>query len=685
MVEEAKTEETVKKEVEVKDFDFEKFLAQLGQENPDMSIIKEGVEKFGTGKLPDALKERFLKELFPHQENDYLSDSRKNMHKNSKCGKLGFEDVTGIKNVLSALKDLQTDGVLDQEQITKVMTAKYPKSNGKNMAMTLALNLRAAEFKWDKFTKPEDRWVMKHNLQSYSETLEIMGQINAKALQRALKEPYKPENINRSLTVEELSAKSEVLKEFMKDPAAYDAHLYVDGVKEGETEISGNDGLTVDGKTDGGLTVNTPKKEKDGDGKTATMDPQAGKDRSRREPFKFEKIKEQDIIQYMFENWLLEIMTGVIKAPFWVADKMLDALDSKYDTNIPASIAKGEIPKNVDAIKFLNDTGSNAAENCEKSLQNQAGYYSALFKTLKNNYGNTDFTNWKIEKFSDTPVLDVEKDKAKMEEFCKLLNGIPKETADTILDRAVKQADYNLQGFKEMTKVAGGIATALYLANNINGPFGNDGENKVRNKAIGYMFKFCDISRGIAQSVEMEYRIKNGLGNKPLEPKDFKNIYEESGKLFKKFTNDMGKNLKNVKDNLNNYYNAKNVEAQEITKRSIDAAKAGLEEMFSEKYLNDFLDENTPNTKGKRIFEDKKMDLFDLTRELSEAELRSETLGRVATETKNVIEGMLAENAERHKDFNEMVANIKGYKKFNKETPWVQKSTWNVLGGGRGK
>ena len=101
--------------------------------------------------------------------------------------------------------------------------------------------------------------------------------------------------------------------------------------------------------------------------------------------------------------------------------------------------------------------------------------------------------------------------------------------------------------------------------------------------------------------------------------------------------------------------------------------------------MNDFLDENTPNTKGKRIFEDKKMDLFDLTRELSEAELRSETLGRVATETKNVIEGMLAENAERHKDFNERVANIKGYKKFNKETPWVQKSTWNVLGGGRGK
>ena len=477
----------------------------------------------------------------------------------------------------------------------------------------------------------------------------------------------------------------------MKDPASYDAHLYVDGVKEDETEIGGNDGLNVDAQPKNGLTVNTLKKEEDGDEKTATMDPQAGKDRSRREPFKFEKVKEQDIIQYMFENWLLEIMTGVIKAPFWVADKFLDALDTKYDTNIPVSTAKGEIPKNVDAIKFLNDVGSNAAENCKKSLQDQAGYYSAVFKTLKNNYGNTDFSNWKIEKFTNTPVFDItdENDLNKMREFHNLLSGLglSQEQIAQKFMAADKQIEANLAGFKSNLKFAGILAATMYLANNINGPFDTSAENKVRNNMIAYMTKLYDTSQYIAQRVEAEYRLENGLDMEAkLTAKDAKEISKRSGELFEKYTEDISKDSRKLRDNLNNYYNAKNEESQKVTKQGIDVAKTSLDGMFSEKYIDEFMNENAPKTKGVKFDEDKKeISILSFTQIELNAEARDKAVERAVVGKRELFESMATENAGRKKDFEEMVTKIKGYKKVEKQGPWIANSTWQTFKSGKEK
>jgi hypothetical protein len=288
MVEEVKQEETTTEpKAETKDFDFDAFLAEIGKENPDMSIVKAGIEKFGTGKLSDAQKEQFLKTVFPNSENNHLTDSSK---------KLGFENITGIKNTLSALKDLQTEGVLDAEQINSVMSAKYPPENGKNMAMTVALNVRAAEFKWKKFTNPEDIAIVKHNLQSYSETLAVMGQIEPKALEAAIKEPYQPAGMNRTLTVDDLAAKSEILSEFIQKPSAYQAMQAEDALTvdaEGKTVVGGeNNGLTVDGAQKPAIKVNAKSPEQEEDAENiANMSPNAGDDRKKRRPLEFEKVK----------------------------------------------------------------------------------------------------------------------------------------------------------------------------------------------------------------------------------------------------------------------------------------------------------------------------------------------------------------------------------------------------------
>ena len=269
MVEEAKTEETAKPQVEAKDFDFEKFLAQLGQENPDMSIIKEGVEKFGTGKLPDALKERFLKELFP-EGNQYLS--------------LGFEKMQGITNTMAALEDLSRNGKLGSEQVKGVLLAESP-HNKRNMVSTLALNARAGDFKLEHMRDEKAKQAIAANLDKTKLALGFLAELDKDMVKEVINTPDKSDK-NFSLSALEKSGKSVTLSEFKKSLEP----ITVDG-NENETEIGGNEGLNVDGQPKDGLTVNTPKKEEEEDVKEAKMDPQAGKDRARREPFKFEKIK----------------------------------------------------------------------------------------------------------------------------------------------------------------------------------------------------------------------------------------------------------------------------------------------------------------------------------------------------------------------------------------------------------
>ena len=660
---EPKTENKVKPQVEVKDFDFEKFLAQLGQENPDMSIIKEGVEKFGTGKLPDALKERFLKELFP-EGNQYLS--------------LGFEKMQGITNTMAALEDLSRNGKLSSEQVKGVLLTESP-HNKRNMVSTLALNARAGDFKLEHMKDEEAKQAIAKNMDKTKLALGFLAELDKDMVKEVINTPDKSDK-NFSLSGLEKSGKSVTLSEFTKSLEP----IKIDG-NENETEIGGNEGLNVDGQPKSGLTVNTPKNEEDDEVKEAKMDPQAGEDRAKREPFKFEKIKDQDIIQYMYENWLLEIMTGVIKAPFWVADKMLDALDSKYDTKIPTSVAKGEIPKNVDAIKFLNDAGDKAAKRCKKSLKDQDGYYTALFDTLKNNYENPDVKSWKIEKFAGTPVFDItdEADLDKMREFGNkiLASGKSKNEVEQKFNEINKHMDEYLKIFGDKLKSAGILSATMYLANNIEGPFDEAAEKKVNNNLISYMVKLYDVSQQIVQCVEKEYRIANGLGlEAKLSPKDVAEIHKTSVELFDEYTKDIGKEGRNLRDNLNNYYNAKNEESKKVTKQEVDKAKVNLENMFSDKYIDEFLSEKNPNVKDTKLNNDEmKVSLLKFTIDKLGVEARNSAAKKAIDQLGKVCEGDRAKNVERKRDFEERVADIKGYKKFEKHEPWVVKSSWQTF------
>ena len=667
MVEEAKNDEVqTEPKTEAKDFDFEAFLAEIGKENPDMSIVKAGVEKFGTGKLSDAQKEQFLKTVFPNSDNNHLT---------SNSQKLGFENISGIKNTLSALKGLQEEGILNAEQINNVMSAKYPPENGKNMAMTLALNVRAAEFKWKKLSDPNDVAIVKHNLQSYSETLALMGQIEPKALENALKEPYKSAGMERTLTVSNLAAKSEILSEFIEKPSSYQAAQSENGVTidgEGKTVVGGeNTGLTVDGQK----KQNIPPEQEEGGENIANVESNTGEDTKKRKSFEFEKVKEQDIIQYMFEHWFLELASLAIKAPFWLADKIMDACDSKYDSSMPETpVQPWKLAKNGPAIKFLNNTGGKLAQNVKDNLNGQVDYYDRLYDTINQNAGKP-VNKWNIGtvgRHSEVPVLDINNplDVKKINEFNKMYAQNPAAFANKF-EATQSQLSHELTNFTAAARVAGGIATAMYMAENPEGPFGPNAEDAIQKNMTEYMQKFSEISKTIMERTEAEYRIQNGIDlDAKLDSNQAKEVLNAHEKKFGKFMEDLAKNTKNLRNTLNTYYNSKTASEQQINMQDVKAAREGVDKVLSA----DYLDNLTPK---KEDLKEKPVEktLLDFTKDFNAAETREAAITEALNGNRKIFESLRAENEEVKTKFNERPI----VKKFKDKTGKVMDNIGNFF------
>lgn len=602
MAEREKEEIATEPKTEVKDFDFEAFLAEIGKENPDISLIKSGIERFGTGKLSSEQKELFLQTIFPNSENNHLTSS---------SAKLGFENVTGIKNTLTALKSLQKTGLLTEEQVSDVMTSQYPPQDGKNMAMALALNIRAAEFKSKKSSSPEDISILENNLQSYKETLAIMGQINSDALNKALDASYVPENMNRTLNVKDMAAKSETLQEFLAAPSSYKAALpenalEVDG--QNVTEIGGNDGLTVDGPSKQSLNVNTPvkPKENDDDENIANMNPNVGDDHKKRRPFEFEKVKEQDIIQYMFEHWFLEAITIVLKAPFWLADKMINAFESKFDTNMPKyPLHPNEVEKNKSAIEFLNDAGAKVASTCIGSLEHQRDYYNKLCDTISQNTNplkNPD--EWEVPKFNGRPILD----DRKIHEFSRMAQNDPDFGAKLETLKDLSRDDF--KGVAKYIQIGARIATTTYMAEHIDGPFDNEAQSKLVKSAMLNTQVIMERIADINARVEHNYRVENNLApDTILTDAQRMEIDKQAEPIFKKFVQDFSARGSDLRKSINNYHQRMDKNLKADKKQDIQSKLASFNGIWSQEYI----DTICPSTLQKK--HDEPISLYNLAQQ----------------------------------------------------------------------
>lgn len=526
-----------------KDENLEKFLNEIGKENPDMSIIKEGIKKFGLGHFSAAKEEMIVKAIFPQQTGQTKTES------------LGFENTASIKNTLKAVEELVSEKELSFKDANKVLGIKFD-----NISIEDALknNKEMAEAKLLKSPKLQE--ALKNNLQNYIQAQEKYQ--NTTALVKA----------DKTASTEYGMVKYSEANQDTNDES---------GLTIGGEEKS----ITVDAKPKE-TTVNAAPQEE----KVADMMPQAGNDKSRRPfDFKFEKVREQDIIQYMFNEWFLEGVTLALKAPFWLVNKAIDALESRYDSTVPkAPKYSANLPKNGKAIDFLNQAGPCLAADYMDAIQKKGSYHQAIYDTIRSNIGKKP-EEWNIKEVDGKPVFNVKADKKKLNRLntlysqdktgfmnkLELANSIPQEEIGKMTDIA---------------KLASEMAVAKYMAKNPDGPFSDKDvkcKDALQKGTIEYYRSLVDVINTIYKTCEQDYMSENKISEgQKLTTKQQDEIAKKAGNAYKKFINPICKEVATIKDVINNYHQENSEEDRKTIKKGMESAINGFEKGFPKEYLD---------------------------------------------------------------------------------------------------
>lgn len=590
MADNVKTEETTKMETEFKDARLEAFLAELKKENPDLSVIKAGIEKYGTGNLSDAQKEKFLLQAVQAEigknspDTDIVKAGMKkflgnNLTDEEKLQKeqflkavfpeevntesFGFRKMTSVSNALKACSEMLEEGELTKEQVKDFLLTCNPHGGGKNIVTTVAINIYASDFKLKYIDKNSSaRVALEQNRADAEKALEFLLKVDNGVLKDVINTPDSSE---RKLSLSGLakSGKSESLSDFMSKLSEKD-EITVDA--QNTTVIGGNDGLNVDGPAKKGLTVQAPQNDDEDDKKQGDLLSQEGDDNRKKKPFDWEKVKEQDIIQYMFENWFLGGLNAAMKAPFWLADKLLDGLSTKFDTHVPKGTKSAETEQFKKAINLLNDGGSDIASGCMGCIERQKDYYNALHDTIKNNVGK-DPSKWASKSFNGKLVLDPadEHDCERIKQINKLAEKNKIEFLKN-LDNLKDISDEDFKTVNRYMQIGARLAVSQYMAANPNGPFDNEAQGRLIKMAMNNTDSVMQTIQLINNRIEYNYRIENGIAPEtPLNDVQKTEVTKAAEPVMEKFVEDLtgrGAELRNAVYN----YHKKGLEADKEPK-----------------------------------------------------------------------------------------------------------------------
>ena len=689
MAKEKKNEEMTKTETEYKDTVYEAFLAELNRESPDLSVIKAGIAKYGTRPLTDAQKEKFLFEalcaeigkanpdmavvkagvenyasgkMSTEQKEEFLKTvfpEEKNMKS------LGFRNTKAINNALKAYAELSEEGKLTSDQVKDFLLTTSPHGMGRNILTTLAMNAYAGDFKAKIMEDGVSKDVLENNSEITTEGLKCLLKLDKKMLREAIKVP---DESLKKFSLEKLaeSGKSESLSSFMSALSTEDA---ITVENENTTVVGGDNTLNVDGVKKNGLTVNQHKDNDDETKQVGDVDPQSAKDGKRRD-FDFDKVKEQDIIQYMFEHWFLEGLSYALKAPFWLANKCLDTLDSKFDTSVPKSSLKpGEVEGNYNAIDFLNEQGSKIASACMGRIEDQKDYYDALYKTIKNNAGK-DPAKWKVEKFNGKPVLDSTKefDRMKMQGFNDVLLSSPSAADFNKKLNAIKEiTKEDFETINIYTQIGARLAVSQYMARNPDGPFNDSCREKIVKAALANTNSILQTLKSINERMEYNYRMEHGIDERTtLNSAQKAELEKATEPVVEKFMTDLTNRGADLRSSVNQYNKRNNQTEKENYAKIMQINLHSLNNIL-DVGSGGYLDDVCPSRLEKRPPE--KISIFDLAKQEEESVKLQGLLDNVSQRIENIearrqelqqIKQFYKENYPIFRQFSNSLSNIKG-------------------------
>ncbi|MBR6355505.1 MAG: hypothetical protein IKR92_01505 [Alphaproteobacteria bacterium] len=723
----------------IKDAEFEAFLAQVKSETPDMSVIKAGVEKFGMGFFSDSQKEAFLKAMFPAPIQKGASASEK----------LGFQDLNGIKNSLKAMQELCADekSPVGNNEMKSFLTLTDP-ANGRNVLTTVALNTWAAEKK-DKIIRDKGSKEFVALLDKQENAMidiqNMLNNVDARTMAEAANTADASDRFGnrpiRPVTYRELAAKSPLLMdenmkriapelEKMNFPVlrpketglvkvedkerglakVEDKERGVAPVEKQETAVTVNganpvkvgnlngDALNIDG---------TPKTkpEDNPDQKVANYEGDAGpdsKDGKKEHPSSLGTVREQDIIDYMFQNWFLGGVNLILDGAYKIADRGIDALCGNYE-NAPKSRVTATLGNGAAAASAAPAGTGRAAEagRAATSGDNKAGltaqidalanqsttgywdvmkhfagphakeYAEVFLKNIENNIGKEP-KKWVCEEItlpSGEKVTPLNPDTNK--EMINQLNALKRTNPrafDEMLEALRKNPKSLADNFQlKQIRLASQLAALDYASDNLGTEL--EGNTKAQKKVSKNTFvKATELSSTLAQlskNAEEEYRVKHNIPeNEPLSKKQQEKVNKAVEKKFGEYLNGTIEEGKALKGLVALYDKENDADKKAKLAQDIKAQQQKLDDFYGQ-YLpkgkegrgSDTSERSAPSnddaTNQPRGLKEEAV--VNNQAEIVEQQQKEKMAGSQAD-----LEGRNAENTQRHKQFNEKRSQIQG-------------------------
>lgn len=669
--------------------EFKAFCDELKKETPDMDKIKAGMEKYGMGQLSDAQKAIFQAAMFPAPVAEGAKESEK----------LGFQNLNGIKNALTAMQQLQTEGKVNNEQMKMFLTEPNPE-NGKSIMTTVALETRAVEFKSKHIEDTSTKAILDKNKEVTTAIQETLGKLDYELLRDAANTPdaTKPEPKKYTNYVKTSQGQQSQLNDSLKKSA--ESHPLEIIAEEESVKVGGNENaepLKVDSKAkplDVKAKANPEEQnEEDKPDKVATLDDGGNDPKNGKGDWHFSPVEEQDIINYMFKAWVIGGLNAGLEGTFTFADWLVRAATGGVDRTPQASAVASNNSGNAGAggsggsRSSSSPSGRGAAyageivKLGERSIQsyneimaggnktNSEEYLAVLTRNIKNNIGKNP-KDWVCETVTTDGVTTIPLDPKKNKDFIEALNDHYKKDPEGF-KRFIEKMPKTMKGlntsfmqnimvsachmqaldeayFREAPK-AGGAAKQLTPLEQL--------KVVIPNAKIG---EFLET----VQQIEKKNRLETlGDANKKPTAEEQKKIAEAVQKEFLEYMKDVGTKANNLRDFVAEYHEEQDPTKKTALKKQMEAARKEYEDTYN-KYRNP----NGEEGRDKQAKDDKKKDKPMGADEAAHEEERAREKDRKRVDSVNKDSAEIEASREDVKKKKERVAETKkrtGHDKSN--------------------
>ncbi|MCQ2734602.1 MAG: hypothetical protein MJ212_01445 [Alphaproteobacteria bacterium] len=673
------------------DFDFEKFCTELKAENPDKNLIKAGIEKYGTGQLSDSQKEQFLQAMFPEQGTE---------------NGLGFSNMSGIKNALKAMNDLKNEEKIDNDAMLKFLTETNSKG-GRNVMTTVALNTYAAEYKMANAQSDEIKNLLSTKMEDLSAIQEAFKNIDDDVLAQAICTPdashgiggaaerkiqYK-DFVERAIRLSEKqsedsseTSQDSILKENyerVKDKVAKitenqqinSSALNITNADENGEQpalnVQEEGGNLKIGGASGQPALNVEEEENIPD-----ITPAKEEDPSHHGQIKLDRVREGDIIDYMFNDWFLASVN-------WGNEKLINLLnDTIHNVDRPRTPAP-----TTSGPQQQQHHNSNTNQQVLQSHQNtinsaqSEGIISSLSKQINENaYSPAEIASVfertlddiKLHKGKDpkdwTPCKAV--DPVRHAKLIAVWNAKYRENPEVfnklIEERITAVKTVAPQQLADVSKIAAMYAFLDHVTKtgNVNKELSDSDKKKINGKSKIFTSEILKTSALLQQAETEGYILQHpelGLAQDTpfaqLKPEVKNEISGKTGEKISKYLVGLTNNSAQLMDNVVKCVTTESDKEKETYKKQLKASHSTVKGIITgfgqplpdEEPVNN---QNTTNNNSPR-------DLRTEAQEFNNAQTRADNVTKGVEVQKSNVEAQKGEIERRKGNFEHMVAKFR--------------------------